>query len=161
MSSSSQWFDAFRDTGRPLLYNETNRLSAVYDDVLNILIYIFFSTLFVAFLVILPGIRKEVSSIEKIGWRHCLLSINLISINRSIGKVYSVLLLTCDQWTQKLYRSVMFKHIHTHALQPCHGLPAAALASFKMFVQVISSSSSFLVFMLMWRSHDWFNYTKF
>lgn len=59
--STAQWYDPFRDTGRPSLYSGSNRLGAVYDDVLNILIYIFFSTLLVAFLVILPGIRKEVS----------------------------------------------------------------------------------------------------
>lgn len=58
--SSLNWFDAFRDNS-PLLYHNNNRISATYDDILNILIYICFITLFVAFLIISPGIRKEVS----------------------------------------------------------------------------------------------------
>jgi len=60
MTSSPGWFDAFRDNGGPVLYSTVNRTPAV-EDVRNILIYITFSTLFVAFLIILPGIRKEVS----------------------------------------------------------------------------------------------------
>lgn len=57
---SSSWFDAFRDNGGPVLYSSMNRTPAI-EDIRNILIYISFSTLFVAFLIIFPGIRKEVS----------------------------------------------------------------------------------------------------
>jgi len=59
MTSNPGWFDAFRDNGGPVLYSSINRTPAV-EDVRNILIYITFTTLFVAFLIILPGIRKEV-----------------------------------------------------------------------------------------------------
>ena len=55
----SSWFDAFRDNGGPVLYSSMNRTPAI-EDIRNILIYISFSTLFVAFLIIFPGIRKEV-----------------------------------------------------------------------------------------------------
>ncbi|KAJ6225471.1 hypothetical protein RDWZM_004016 [Blomia tropicalis] len=57
----SSWFDAFRDNGGPVLYSSMNRTPAI-EDVRNILIYISFSTLFIAFLIIFPGIRKEVLS---------------------------------------------------------------------------------------------------
>lgn len=60
VGSSSSWFDAFRDNGGPVLYSSMNRTPAI-EDIRNILIYISFSTLFVAFLIIFPGIRKEVS----------------------------------------------------------------------------------------------------
>lgn len=55
----SGWFDAFRDNGGPVLYSSMNRTPAI-EDIRNILIYISFSTFFVAFLIIFPGIRKEV-----------------------------------------------------------------------------------------------------
>lgn len=58
----SNLFDPFRDDGGPVLYSSMNRTPAV-EDIRNILIYISFSTLFVAFLIIFPGIRKEVSHI--------------------------------------------------------------------------------------------------
>lgn len=53
-------FDAFRDNGGPVLYTSMNRTPAI-EDIRNIIIYVTFSTLFVAFLIIFPGIRKEVS----------------------------------------------------------------------------------------------------
>ena len=59
-SNQFGWFDAFRDNGGPVLYTSPNRTPAV-EDVRNVLIYITFSTLFIAFLIILPGIRKEVN----------------------------------------------------------------------------------------------------
>ncbi|KAH9516001.1 hypothetical protein DERF_006766 [Dermatophagoides farinae] len=66
MSSSSpdlvnigaSWFDAFQDNGGPVLYSSMNRTAAI-EDIRNILIYISFTTFFVAFLIIFPGIRKE------------------------------------------------------------------------------------------------------
>lgn len=54
------WFDAFRSEGGPTLYAHANR-TAVTEDVRNILIYVCFSTLFIAFVIVFPGIRKEVS----------------------------------------------------------------------------------------------------
>ncbi|RWS29847.1 hypothetical protein B4U80_05082 [Leptotrombidium deliense] len=59
MSSNQGWFDAFRDNGGIFLYSTDNRTAAV-EDVRNILIYTTFATLFIAFLIIFPGIRKEV-----------------------------------------------------------------------------------------------------
>lgn len=52
------WFDAFRTNGGPTLYSYSNR-TPVVEDIRNIFIYISFSTLFLAFLLIFPGIRKE------------------------------------------------------------------------------------------------------
>ncbi|XP_054707267.1 dual oxidase maturation factor 1-like isoform X2 [Uloborus diversus] len=52
------WFDAFRVDGGPTLYSHANR-TPVVEDIRNILIYVSFSTLFIAFLLIFPGIRKE------------------------------------------------------------------------------------------------------
>ncbi|XP_077553807.1 dual oxidase maturation factor 1-like [Haemaphysalis longicornis] len=52
------WFDAFRSEGGPTLYAHANR-TAVTEDVRNILIYVCFSTLFIAFVIVFPGIRKE------------------------------------------------------------------------------------------------------
>lgn len=53
------WFDAFRTEGGPTLYAYSNR-TAVTEDIRNIIIYLSFSTLFLAFLIVFPGIRKEV-----------------------------------------------------------------------------------------------------
>ncbi|RWS13957.1 dual oxidase maturation factor 2-like protein [Dinothrombium tinctorium] len=58
MTTNEGWFDAFRDNGGILLYSSENRTPAI-EDVRNILIYTTFGTLFVAFLIIFPGIRKE------------------------------------------------------------------------------------------------------
>lgn len=52
------WFDAFRTEGGPTLYAYANR-TAVTEDIRNILIYVCFSTLFIAFIIVFPGIRKE------------------------------------------------------------------------------------------------------
>lgn len=52
------WFDLFRDNGGPALYPESNRTSVV-GDVQAITVYIVFATLLVAFLVVMPGIRRE------------------------------------------------------------------------------------------------------
>ncbi|EEC00945.1 hypothetical protein IscW_ISCW000990 [Ixodes scapularis] len=52
------WFDAFRTEGGPTLYAASNR-TAVTEDIRNIIIYVSFSTLFLAFLIVFPGIRKE------------------------------------------------------------------------------------------------------
>lgn len=64
-SSYGGLFDAFRDNRGPILYSDINRTPAV-EDVQNVLIYITFSTLFLAFLIIFPGIRKEVSLLHYI-----------------------------------------------------------------------------------------------
>ncbi|GAB6033387.1 hypothetical protein CHUAL_013150 [Chamberlinius hualienensis] len=52
------WFDAFRTDGGPTLYSYSNRTPAS-DDVNSIFVYLGFTTLFVAFIIIFPGIRKE------------------------------------------------------------------------------------------------------
>ncbi|XP_044270590.1 dual oxidase maturation factor 1 [Tribolium madens] len=52
------WFDAFRYDGGPTLYSFNNR-TAVTGDVTLITFLTIFSTLYVAFLIIFPGIRKE------------------------------------------------------------------------------------------------------
>ncbi|XP_033230346.1 dual oxidase maturation factor 1 isoform X2 [Belonocnema kinseyi] len=52
------WFDAFRNDGGPTLYSYTNR-TPVTGDVHLITIFVIFCTIFTAFLIIFPGIRKE------------------------------------------------------------------------------------------------------
>ncbi|XP_018325914.1 dual oxidase maturation factor 1 [Agrilus planipennis] len=52
------WFDAFRSDGGPTLYNFNNR-TAVTGDVTLISFITIFCTIYVAFLIIYPGIRKE------------------------------------------------------------------------------------------------------
>ncbi|XP_008557204.1 dual oxidase maturation factor 1 [Microplitis demolitor] len=52
------WFDAFRNDGGPTLYSYSNR-TPVTGDVNLITIFIIFVTIFAAFLIIFPGIRKE------------------------------------------------------------------------------------------------------
>lgn len=52
------WFDAFRYDGGPTLYSFNNR-TAVTGDVTVITFLAIFGTLYVAFLIIFPGIRKE------------------------------------------------------------------------------------------------------
>lgn len=54
------WFDAFRDDGGPTLYSFSNR-TAVTFDVSIVAVSLLFATLYVAFLVIFPGVRKQVS----------------------------------------------------------------------------------------------------
>lgn len=52
------WFDAFRCDGGPTLYSFNNR-TPVTGDVTLITYLVLFGTLYLAFLVIFPGIRKE------------------------------------------------------------------------------------------------------
>ncbi|XP_014470210.1 PREDICTED: dual oxidase maturation factor 1 [Dinoponera quadriceps] len=52
------WFDAFRSDGGPTLYSYSNR-TPVTGDVPLIIVFVIFGTLFAAFLVIFPGVRKE------------------------------------------------------------------------------------------------------
>jgi len=52
------WFDAFRHDGGPTLYDHANR-TAVTGDVPTITLCVVFITLFVAFVIVFPGIRKE------------------------------------------------------------------------------------------------------
>ncbi|KAG0717953.1 Dual oxidase maturation factor 1 [Chionoecetes opilio] len=52
------WFDAFRSNGGPTLYAYSNRTS-VTGDVPTITITILFLTVFLAFVTIFPGVRKE------------------------------------------------------------------------------------------------------
>lgn len=54
------WFDAFRHDGGPTLYDRANR-TAVTGDVPTIVICVIFITLYAAFVIIFPGIRKQVS----------------------------------------------------------------------------------------------------
>lgn len=65
------WFDAFRHDGGPTLYDRANR-TAVTGDVSTITFCVIFITLFVAFLIILPGIRKEVSQLDCIILKVCI-----------------------------------------------------------------------------------------
>ena len=52
------WFDAFRENGGPTLYSYTNR-TPVTADVSTLTLYIVFVTLFLAFLIIFPGVRRQ------------------------------------------------------------------------------------------------------
>ncbi|EZA56871.1 hypothetical protein DMN91_000646 [Ooceraea biroi] len=52
------WFDAFRSDGGPTLYSYSNR-TPVTGDVPLVIVFVIFGTLFTAFLVIFPGVRKE------------------------------------------------------------------------------------------------------
>ncbi|XP_069683373.1 dual oxidase maturation factor 1 isoform X2 [Periplaneta americana] len=52
------WFDAFRNDGGPTLYSYSNR-TPVTGDVQTLTLYLIFCTVFIAFLVIFPGMRKE------------------------------------------------------------------------------------------------------
>ncbi|XP_076348549.1 dual oxidase maturation factor 2-like isoform X2 [Tachypleus tridentatus] len=52
------WFDAFRDNDEASYYSLSNRTPAIHD-VTTIIICISFSTFYVAFLLIFPGIRKK------------------------------------------------------------------------------------------------------
>ncbi|XP_060535968.1 dual oxidase maturation factor 2 [Cylas formicarius] len=52
------WFDAFRSDGGPTLYSFSNR-TAVTGDVAVIAWLAVFATLYVAFLIVFPGIRRE------------------------------------------------------------------------------------------------------
>lgn len=53
------WFDAFREEGGPTLYAYHNR-TAVAADVPALALLIAALTLYLAFLAVFPGIRKEV-----------------------------------------------------------------------------------------------------
>lgn len=53
------WFDAFRDDGGPTLYSFSNR-TPVTGDVPTVAVCVLFGTLYIAFLVIFPGVRKQV-----------------------------------------------------------------------------------------------------
>lgn len=77
-AASASLFDAFRDNGGPVLYTSMNRTAAI-EDIRNIIIYVTFSTFFVAFLIIFPGIRKEVS-VSLWSHFHFLITINSIRI---------------------------------------------------------------------------------
>lgn len=65
------WFDAFRENGGPTLYSYSNRTSVV-GDISTFIICIVFSTLFVSFIIVFPGIRKEVSFLHAFCLPACL-----------------------------------------------------------------------------------------
>lgn len=52
----------FSDDGGSILYSYSNR-TPVFGDIALIIIFILFGTVFSAFLIIFPGIRKEVLKI--------------------------------------------------------------------------------------------------
>lgn len=54
------WFDAFRDDGGPTLYSFSNR-TPVIGDVSIVAVCVLFATFYIAFLVIFPGVRKQVT----------------------------------------------------------------------------------------------------
>lgn len=64
------WFDAFRNDGAPTLYSYSNR-TPVTGDVHLITIFVIFSTILTAFLIIFPGVRKEVSFFFKYNLMNC------------------------------------------------------------------------------------------
>ena len=53
------WFDAFRTGGGPTLY-DSERTAATHDNIL-LGLYATFAAVFLAFLVIIPGFRSNVS----------------------------------------------------------------------------------------------------
>lgn len=55
------WSDTFRSDNGPTLYTFSNRTSVTYD-VSIVAVCILFGTFFVAFIVIFPGVRKQVIS---------------------------------------------------------------------------------------------------
>lgn len=57
------WFDAFRDDGAPTLYSFSNR-TPVTGDVSIVAVCVLFATIYIAFLVIFPGVRKQVSVLD-------------------------------------------------------------------------------------------------
>ena len=59
------WFDAFRDDGAPTLYSFSNR-TPVTGDVSIVAVSVLFATLYIAFLVIFPGVRKQVSKADHV-----------------------------------------------------------------------------------------------
>lgn len=52
------WFGAFRDDGAPTFYEYANR-TPVTGDVSIVAVSVLFGTLYLAFLVIFPGVRKQ------------------------------------------------------------------------------------------------------
>ena len=65
------WFDAFRTDGGPTLYHHSNR-TAVAGDISTITILIIFITVFIAFLLIFPGVRSQVSDVRRQAVCACL-----------------------------------------------------------------------------------------
>lgn len=53
------WYDLFHSSDGPTLYTISNRTSVTYD-VSIVTVCILFSTLFFAFVIIFPGVRKQV-----------------------------------------------------------------------------------------------------
>lgn len=53
------WYDLFHSNDGPTLYTISNRTSVTYD-VSIVAVCILFSTLFFAFVIIFPGVRKQV-----------------------------------------------------------------------------------------------------
>ena len=52
------WFDLFRENGGPTLYAYSNR-TPVVGDVTTITLCTVFATLYIAFFIVFPGIRRE------------------------------------------------------------------------------------------------------
>ncbi len=52
------WFDLARENGGPTLYAHSNR-TPVVGDVTTITLVTVFATLYIAFFIVFPGIRKE------------------------------------------------------------------------------------------------------
>lgn len=65
------WYDLFHSSDGPTLYTVSNRTSVTYD-VSIVAVCILFATLFFAFVVIFPGVRKQVSkAILRCSFREC------------------------------------------------------------------------------------------
>lgn len=81
------WFDAFRDDGAPTLYSFSNR-TPVIGDVSLIVVSILFATLYTAFLVIFPGVRKQVIIVSVIADANIKLNFLLFNLNRCALKSF-------------------------------------------------------------------------
>lgn len=67
------WYDLFHSSDGPTLYTISNRTSVTYD-VSIVAVCILFSTLFFAFVIIFPGIRKQVSVTSS--YYQCIVSLS-------------------------------------------------------------------------------------
>lgn len=59
------WYDLFHSSDGPTLYTVSNRTSVTYD-VSIVAVCILFATLYFSFIIIFPGVRKQVSSFSTV-----------------------------------------------------------------------------------------------
>ncbi|XP_014367213.1 dual oxidase maturation factor 2 isoform X1 [Papilio machaon] len=80
------WFDAFREEGGPTLYAYHNR-TAVAADVPALALLIAALTLYLAFLAVFPGIRKES---RRGGWQSRFSTFTIVTLSLFVGTVILV-----------------------------------------------------------------------